>query len=76
MVTKNYNYRERGKCTDCNDVLWSWPNQEVLCSCRGTKINGSIKTGNITTITDTEMETYIRSTDEIDVNDEVVINQL
>jgi len=74
MVNIYIDYRKRGKCTDCNDILWSWPNQTVYCKCGCCNINDNTASSEVIDITDSEHEVYIRNSETIKEGDIIVFN--
>ena len=76
MTNRYYDYRERGKCNMCEDILWSWANQIVYCKCGMSNINNTVISMNISAITDADMEAYIRNSETFVEGEIVVMTQI
>lgn len=60
-MTVEYEYLARGKCVDCEDIIWSETlNCGIICKCGNAHIMGNIK-NNIATISDEEHILAIRN---------------
>lgn len=74
MTNIYFNYRKRGRCTECDDILWSWANQTVYCKCGISYINDNATSMKIVEITDLEHENYIKNSETIKEGDIIVFN--